>query len=98
MVDAHCAKCGCELNGEAAFIEALGEVWCHPCADNAATTLKGLKMATEKPLEHQFEDDLGKLVDRYLLDGIKIDALKRILQYEASHDHLDRRRELEFHW
>lgn len=31
-----CEKCGCELNGEAAHIEARGEVWCHSCADNAA--------------------------------------------------------------
>lgn len=37
MIDAdHCEKCGCELNGEAALIEALDEVWCHSCADNAA--------------------------------------------------------------
>lgn len=31
-----CEKCACELNGEAAHIEALDEVWCHPCADNAS--------------------------------------------------------------
>jgi hypothetical protein len=37
MIDAsHCEKCGCELNGEAALIEATDEVWCHSCADNAA--------------------------------------------------------------
>lgn len=31
-----CEKCGCKLNGEAAYIEAADEVWCHSCADNAA--------------------------------------------------------------
>lgn len=32
----HCEKCGCKLNGEAAYVEATDEVWCHSCADNAA--------------------------------------------------------------
>lgn len=32
----NCEKCGCELNGEAAYIDATDEVWCHSCADNAA--------------------------------------------------------------
>lgn len=32
----HCEKCGFELNGEAAYIDATDEVWCHSCADNAA--------------------------------------------------------------
>lgn len=32
----HCEKCGCELRGEAAYIEETDEVWCHSCADNAA--------------------------------------------------------------
>jgi hypothetical protein len=37
MIDAtHCEKCGFELRGEAAYIEATDEVWCHSCADNAA--------------------------------------------------------------
>lgn len=37
MIEAtHCEKCGCELNGEAAHMEDLDEVWCHSCADNAA--------------------------------------------------------------
>lgn len=31
-----CEKCGCELKGEAAYIDATDEVWCHSCADNAA--------------------------------------------------------------
>lgn len=31
-----CEKCACELNGEAAHIEAVDEIWCHSCADNAA--------------------------------------------------------------
>lgn len=42
MIDAtHCEKCGCELNGEAAHIESLDEVWCHSCADNAAEAAWG---------------------------------------------------------
>lgn len=37
MIDAtHCEKCGCKLNGEAAYIDHADEVWCHSCADNAA--------------------------------------------------------------
>lgn len=37
MIDSdNCEKCGCKLNGEAALIEAMDEVWCHSCADNAA--------------------------------------------------------------
>lgn len=36
--DDHCQRCGCALNGEAA--EVNGEVWCHPCADEADTTDK----------------------------------------------------------
>lgn len=28
-----CAKCGCETRGEEALVS--GEIWCHPCADNA---------------------------------------------------------------
>ena len=47
-----------------------------------------------KPLHHQFEDDLGALVDQYLSDGIDIDRLKGVLRYEADHDHEDRKREL----
>lgn len=47
-----------------------------------------------KPLHHKFEDDLGELVDQYLLDGIDIANLKRVLCYEADHDHEERRREL----
>ena len=36
MIDiTDCEKCGCKLNGEAAYIEATDEVWCHSCADNA---------------------------------------------------------------
>lgn len=37
MIEAtHCEKCGSELGGEKAYIESADEVWCHPCADNAA--------------------------------------------------------------
>jgi hypothetical protein len=37
MIDAkNCEKCGFELNGEKAYIDALDEIWCHSCADNAA--------------------------------------------------------------
>jgi ribosome-binding protein aMBF1 (putative translation factor) len=32
----HCEKCGCELKGEAAYIEKYDMVWCHSCADNDA--------------------------------------------------------------
>jgi len=53
-----------------------------------------LTQPTPKPLDHQFEDELGELVDRYLLDGINIDALTRVLRYEAENDHFDRYREL----
>lgn len=31
-----CEKCECPLHGEAAYIDATDEVWCHSCADNAA--------------------------------------------------------------
>jgi hypothetical protein len=41
MVDApnvdHCQRCGRELGGEAAYIEQLNQVWCHPCADDPPT-------------------------------------------------------------
>ena len=48
-----------------------------------------------KPIHHQFEDDLGDLVDRYLGEGIDIAKLKEVLRYEANHDHEERKRELE---
>lgn len=44
----------------------------------------------KKPI-HQFEDELGELVDRYLLEQqITIDDIKNVLKYEASFDHADR--------
>lgn len=33
-VEQRCAKCGRETKGEAALVD--GEIWCHPCADQAA--------------------------------------------------------------
>lgn len=50
-----------------------------------------LTQCKPKPLDHQFEDDLGELVDRYLLDGVDIEKLKNILRYEATNDHVERR-------
>lgn len=47
-----------------------------------------------KPLSHQFEDDLGALVDQYLRDGIDIEALKGVLRYEADFDHDIRKSDL----
>lgn len=48
----------------------------------------------KKPI-HQFEDDLGELVDRYLLDGqITIDEIKSVVKHEASFDHAERLAEL----
>lgn len=35
-----CEKCECPLHGEAAYIDATDEVWCHSCADNAAEAMK----------------------------------------------------------
>jgi hypothetical protein len=47
-----------------------------------------------KPI-HKFEDDLGELVDRYLLDGqVSIDEIKSVLKYEADFDHAERLAEL----
>lgn len=47
-----------------------------------------------KPLIHQFEDDLGKLVDDYLLQGCFPPDIVRVLNYEAKHDHVERLTEL----
>lgn len=48
----------------------------------------------KKPL-HQFEDELGELVDRYLLDGqVTIDEIKSVLKHETSFDHAERLAEL----
>lgn len=47
-----------------------------------------------KPLSHQLEDDLGAMVDRYLTEGIDIEALKQVLRYEADFDHEVRRQDL----
>ena len=44
---------------------------------------------------HQFEDDLGELVDRYLLDGqVSIDEIKAVVKNEATFDHAERLAEL----
>ena len=51
-------------------------------------------MRQQIPLSSRFEDDLGRLVDQYLSEGIDIAALKNVLRYEADHDHEERRREL----
>jgi hypothetical protein len=48
-----------------------------------------------KPLSHQFEDELGAMVDRYLSEGIDIESLKQVLRYEADFDHEERRRDLQ---
>ena len=47
-----------------------------------------------KPLHHQFEDDLGKLVDDYLLQGVEPADIVKVLKYEATHDHVARHLEL----
>ena len=47
-----------------------------------------------KPLSHQFEDELGALVDRYLSEGIDIEAMKQVLRYETDFDHEIRRKDL----
>lgn len=48
----------------------------------------------QKPI-HQFEDELGALVDRYLLDGqVSIDEIKAVVKHEASFDHAERLKEL----
>lgn len=48
----------------------------------------------KKPI-HQFEDELGELVDRYLLDGqVTIDEIKSVLKHETSFDHAERQAEL----
>lgn len=48
----------------------------------------------KKPI-HQFEDELGELVDRYLLEQqITIDDIKTVLKHEAGFDHADRLAEL----
>lgn len=47
-----------------------------------------------KKLIHQFEDDLGALVDSYLKDGINIAKMKQVLRYEADYEHVARRCEL----
>lgn len=31
-----CEHCGCNTQGEEAYIKHLDEYWCHPCADNEA--------------------------------------------------------------
>ena len=52
-----------------------------------------IRRAFKTPHE-RFEDDLGKLVDDYLMEGIDIEKLKSILQYEAKYDHAERILEL----
>jgi hypothetical protein len=47
----------------------------------------------KKPI-NQFEDDLGKLVDRYLLEGLAGDDIKSVLNYEAKYDYAERLTEL----
>ena len=47
-----------------------------------------------KPI-HQFEDDLGELVDRYLLEGqVTIEEIKSVLKHETGFDHAERQEEL----
>jgi len=47
-----------------------------------------------KPI-HKFEDELGELVDRYLLEGeVSIDQVKAVLKHETSFDHAERLAEL----
>ncbi|RZN19500.1 hypothetical protein [Bradyrhizobium sp. Leo121] len=48
----------------------------------------------EKPIHHQFEDELAVLIDRYLLEGIEISDLKQVLRFEAENEHEEIRRRL----
>jgi hypothetical protein len=44
---------------------------------------------------HQFEDELGELVDRYLLEQqVSIEQIKIALKHETSFDHHERLAEL----
>lgn len=47
-----------------------------------------------KKLINQFEDELGELVDRYLLDGLDGAAIKSTLHYEAEYSYVERLNEL----
>lgn len=47
----------------------------------------------KKPI-NQFEDELGALVDRYLLDGVSGDEIKSVLNYEAGYSYVERLAEL----
>ena len=41
-----------------------------------------------------FENELGELVDRYLLDGLPGDYIKYVLNYEADYAYDERLKEL----
>jgi hypothetical protein len=72
MVDVErCQKCGCELRGEAAYIERLNETWCHPCAD-AITFIIDATEVREGILDHQVEccpECGGELIEGFGLAG-----------------------------
>lgn len=64
----HCEKCGCKLNGEAAYMEHADEVWCHSCADNAA------EAAYERFCEafHDGGDTSFKTLQQQQIDAMKL--------------------------
>ena len=33
VIEDRCQRCGCETKGEMAWVD--GQIWCHPCADEA---------------------------------------------------------------
>lgn len=47
-----------------------------------------------EPLSNQFQNELGDLVDRYLIDGLSSNDIKYVLRCEADYDYEERRREL----
>lgn len=57
--------------------------------------LKIWRMLMAKKPIHQFEDEIGELVDRYLVEQqITIDDIKSVLKHETSFDHAERLAEL----
>jgi len=39
VIEDRCQRCGCETKGEMAWVD--GQIWCHPCADEATAGSAG---------------------------------------------------------
>lgn len=61
-----CEHCGCNMQGESAYIEYLDEYWCHPCADNEAeaTSANPIRNDMRALFRHVDDQDWEYLLSR----------------------------------